>query len=797
MSDPSEWEKGNGDYIHTALNWLRLSLIRLSQQKESCIENYQEGRIDDGAAIQETAAEERATYDSIPDESAREKSEISPKDHTEGSTVVETTPQSGDVTGPKAEFQSTEQTTEKKKQDGSWGWFKSVLTGNQGDNGKENSQSSPSGVEIKKDESHVAQAPQEPSPKVERQVTSSEVDEAALKMDKVAQDMKQPPALILLGQRLGLSTFEREVLLLCSAMDLEENMASLCSRAQGDPSKRYPTFSLALNLFKDSAWDALSPHGPLRYLQLVEFSQTGVEPLNSSPMRCDQRIVDLIKGLNYLDDRLLPFLVPMSFAAVNESLAPSQQAAVEKILVYYGQQRLDRANVVQLLGRDASSKQLIAGRASFAMNLMLYRLPGEQIPTQPSDMDTLSRLWQRESMLLPLALFIDLENLDRSSPGALAAVNRFVLRLNCAVFLDTSEPDGSMDGLLLEVSRPTPVEQRDAWQAALGDQAGELPDLLAGQFDMNVQEINRIAAMALASSGGSIRDRLWQLCRDETRPILGGMAQRILPKSGWDDLVLQPSDIQLLHQIAEQVRYRSRVYDRWGFRNKTSRGLGISVLFAGESGTGKTMAAEVIAKDLGLDLYKIDLSQVVNKYIGETEKNLKRVFDEAERTGALVLFDEADALFGKRSEVKDSHDRYANIEINYLLQRIESYRGLAILATNIKSAIDPAFLRRLRFVLTFRFPDQSERKIIWQKVFPHETPKEDLDFERLSKLNLTGGSIYNIAMNSAFLAASAGTKVNMDHILTAAKIELRKMERPISEADFHTRSSGGRAGGER
>jgi SpoVK/Ycf46/Vps4 family AAA+-type ATPase len=162
-----------------------------------------------------------------------------------------------------------------------------------------------------------------------------------------------------------------------------------------------------------------------------------------------------------------------------------------------------------------------------------------------------------------------------------------------------------------------------------------------------------------------------------------------------------------------------------------------------------------------------------------------------------VLFDEADALFGKRSEVKDSHDRYANIEINYLLQRIESYRGLAILATNIKSAIDPAFLRRLRFVLTFRFPDQSERKIIWQKVFPHETPKEDLDFERLSKLNLTGGSIYNIAMNSAFLAASAGTKVNMDHILTAAKIELRKMERPISEADFHTRSSGGRAGGER
>jgi SpoVK/Ycf46/Vps4 family AAA+-type ATPase len=256
------------------------------------------------------------------------------------------------------------------------------------------------------------------------------------------------------------------------------------------------------------------------------------------------------------------------------------------------------------------------------------------------------------------------------------------------------------------------------------------------------------------------------------------------PKATWEALILPNEELNLLYQIVEQVRYRNTVYQKWGFQKRMNRGLGISVLFSGESGTGKTMAAEVIANDLHLNLYRIDLSAIVSKYIGETEKNLRRLFDASEDGGTILFFDEADALFGKRSEVKDSHDRYANIEINYLLQRIESYTGLAILATNLKNSLDQAFMRRLRFIINFPFPGVKERSLIWQKAFPPETPVQDLDFNRLSKLNLTGGSIQNIALTAAFLAAHADTPVTMQIILSATRTEFRKLDRPINEAEF-------------
>jgi SpoVK/Ycf46/Vps4 family AAA+-type ATPase len=236
------------------------------------------------------------------------------------------------------------------------------------------------------------------------------------------------------------------------------------------------------------------------------------------------------------------------------------------------------------------------------------------------------------------------------------------------------------------------------------------------------------------------------------------------------------------------------VYDAWGFRRIMNRGFGISALFTGESGTGKTMAAEVIANELHVNLYRIDLSAVVSKYIGETEKNLRQVFDAAEDGGVILFFDEADALFGKRSEVKDSHDRYANIEINYLLQRMEAFRGLAILATNMKSALDQAFMRRLRFVVNFPFPGPAERKLIWERGFPREdrerslsgTPLGVLDYDHLARFNLSGGSIHNVALNAAFLAARAGTSVTMPLIFEAARTEFRKLERPVNEGDFRS-----------
>jgi hypothetical protein len=255
------------------------------------------------------------------------------------------------------------------------------------------------------------------------------------------------------------------------------------------------------------------------------------------------------------------------------------------------------------------------------------------------------------------------------------------------------------------------------------------------------------------------------------------------PAVDWDDLVLPDDARRVLREIAAQVRQRFRVYDEWGFAAKSARGLGISALFAGPSGTGKTMAAEVLAGEPQLDLYRIDLSAVVSKYIGETEKNLRRIFDAVEDSGVILLFDEADALFGKRSEVKDSHDRYANIEVSYLLQRMEAYRGLAILTTNQKAALDTAFLRRLRFVVLFPFPDATQRAEIWRRIFPARTPLEGLELARLALLNVPGGNIRNIALNAAFLAADEGQPVRMTHLLRAARTEYAKLEKPLTEAE--------------
>jgi SpoVK/Ycf46/Vps4 family AAA+-type ATPase len=262
------------------------------------------------------------------------------------------------------------------------------------------------------------------------------------------------------------------------------------------------------------------------------------------------------------------------------------------------------------------------------------------------------------------------------------------------------------------------------------------------------------------------------------------LAQPVRPVATWDDLVLPPTQLEILQSLCAQIRHRAKVYERWGFAQKSNRGLGISALFTGQSGTGKTMAAEVLANELELDLYHVDLSQVVSKYIGETEKNLRQVFDSAEQSGAILLFDEADALFGKRSDIKDSHDRYANIEVSYLLQRMEAHRGLAILTTNLKENLDPAFVRRLRFIVRFPFPDPAQRAEIWRRVFPQDLPREELDPQRLAQLNVPGGNIRNIALNAAFLAADAGTPVTMQQVLRAARGEYAKLDRTVNESEI-------------
>lgn len=604
--------------------------------------------------------------------------------------------------------------------------------------------------------------------------------------------LEPPPALIMLQQRFGLSSFEHDILLLCAAMELDTRIASLCAQAQDDPHRPYPTFALALALFDDPSWDALSPQRPLRYWQLIEINQPGAQPLTTSALRADERIVNYIKGLNYLDDRLAPLLTPLEGVGGERALPPSQHAVAETIVRHLEQAaQTRRAPVIQLLGTDPLSKQLVAEHATTALGLHLYRLPAEMLPTQAAELETLARLWQRESILLPVALYVDAHEgeLSHQTGGPGLPLNRFLSRSGGLFFLDTRDIRTGFGGaaLALDITKPTPAEQRATWEAVLDSNAAESPTQLAGQFNLNLGTIYQTAQTVQvegAENGYSRQEKLWDVCLTATRPRLDTLAQRLDPKATWEDIVLPHEEMSVLHQITAQVAQRTKVYDEWGFRDTMNRGLGINALFAGESGTGKTMAAEVIANALRLNLYRIDLSTVVSKYIGETEKNLRRLFDAAEDGGAVLFFDEADALFGKRSEVKDSHDRYANIEINYLLQRIESYCGLAILATNMKSALDQAFLRRLRFIVNFPFPGITERKAIWQKVFPAQTPTCGVDYGRLAKLNLSGGSIHNIALNAAFLAAQDGGSVTMPLILEAARGEFRKLEKPINEADF-------------
>jgi len=603
-----------------------------------------------------------------------------------------------------------------------------------------------------------------------------------------AEAAEHPPALILLAHRLGLSEFERHTLLLCAAMELDTRFASLCARAQQDANRPYPTFALALTLFDHPVWDVMSPERPLRYWRLIEINQAGAQPLTTSALRADERIVNYLKGLNYLDDRLAPLLVPLDVTDNQATLLPSQQAVVGSIGRYLQQVAgTPRLPVIQLVGPDAPSKQLVAWHAAAALGLHVYRLPAELVPAQAAELETLARLWQRESMLLPVALYLDAHELERAAEGPASSVNRFLARSRGVLFLDTRDvwPGVGQSSLVFDIAKPTPAEQQVAWTAAGMD--SDSVTRLAGQFNLSVTAINRIARAAHAAPGNGHAvdaEQIWQTCLLHTRPRLDALAQRLDPKATWDDIVLPAEETELLRAICEQVRRRRTVYEQWGFGRRMNRGLGISVLFAGESGTGKTMAAEVVANELQLNLYRIDLSAVVSKYIGETEKNLRRLFDAAEDGGAILFFDEADALFGKRSEVKDSHDRYANIEINYLLQRMEAYRGLAILATNMKSALDTAFMRRLRFIVNFPYPSPAGRKAMWQKVLPAETPTAGLNLERLGRLNLTGGSIHNIALNAAFLAARAGTPVTMSLILDAARTEFRKLEKPINETEF-------------
>lgn len=588
------------------------------------------------------------------------------------------------------------------------------------------------------------------------------------------------PHFVRLADRFDLSAFERRVLLLCLAMELDTRIAGLCARAQDDPSRPYPTFALAFSLFEDAAWEALSPERPLRYWRLIEIAHA-TQPLTMSALRADERIVNEVKGLKHLDDRLLSFVFPLNLPHNHVTLPPSHQATVNAIASTIHGHAAMELPAIYLAGNDRETKQLLAGKTAESLRLHLVRLSGEVLPVNAAEIEQFARLWNRETILLPVALYLD------GTDSNAQVVKRLLMRLTGVVFVDVHEssPDAPGSAVTFEANKPTPLEQRDAWTSILGDV--DEAARVAGQFHLSFTALQRIEDdVRLGEDTQPARRvaRAWSVAEAQSRPRLEGLAERLECKAEWKDIVLPDSDLRLLKRIAAQVGQRSRVYDDWGFRDTVSRGLGISALFAGESGTGKTMAAEILAKELRLSLYRIDLSNVFNKYVGETAKNVKRIFDEAENGGIILFFDEAEALFGKRVESRDSHDRYSNVEIAYLLQRMESYGGLAILATNKRKEMDTAFLRRLRFIVSFPFPGPKERRELWRRAFPRATPVANLDYDRLARLNIAGGSVRTIALNAAFMAADLRTDVTMPLLLDAARDEMHKLEKPVSEADL-------------
>lgn len=598
-------------------------------------------------------------------------------------------------------------------------------------------------------------------------------------VDAARAALPAPAAIDVLANVFGLSAFERDVVLLSAGVEMDSGLAARCATAQGQPQRAYATFGMALGAFEDPHWDAVTPLRPLRRWRLIEVDESS--GLTQGRLRIDERILHYLAGVNYLDVRVRNLMRPVMPPSI---MAEAHRIVCDELRSAIAQMTASDAPLVVLTGDDALGQADIAAAVATELGLSLRIVRAEDLPAGHAELDALATLWQREAALFGVTLLVTCG--DDALPRV---ASRLIEELRSLVFVSAAQPQSfERPALRFTANKPDTIEQKRLWQQALGQSAARLNgalDGIASQFRLSARPIHTQGAQLASALAVSTQPEalLWSACRSMGRSKLDELAQRVEVAAGWDDLVLPEAQKATLQQIGAHVRNRLKVHLEWGFAGKGARGLGISALFAGESGTGKTMAAEVLAKELQLDLYRIDLSSVVSKYIGETEKNLRRVFDAAEESGAILFFDEADALFGRRSEVKDSHDRYANIEVSYLLQRMEAYRGLAILTTNLKAALDTAFQRRLRFVVQFPFPDQAMRELIWRSTFPPSAPLGRIDYPKLARLSVAGGNIRNIALNAAFDAADREEPLSMEHLLQAAYHEASKRERPLSDAE--------------
>lgn len=637
------------------------------------------------------------------------------------------------------------------------------------------------------------------------------LDEHSREIEAAARRQNQPLRLLELAAGFGLDSFDLQTLLVCLAPSLDLRYERLYGYLQDDVTRKRPSVNLTLDL--------LCSPGPARLLELVHFrddaplfrhfllerlAEPGPNqpPLLGQALAVDRAVVAWLLGsfqphadLGAYAQLLFPQDAPVDRLLV-ENLLPelAEVAGLQKTLPPESQP------LVIFYGADDRA-QLAAGRqlaASVGRPLLVVNLPNVVKAYETPPVRGL-RLALRDARLAGAIPFIIVceacpmmeanEGLGREMMSELFAYpDLAVVAGPTPLYAGGIERQRRLVGLEFPV--PGYEGRLALWQHYLdGDRAGVdavLPHL-AGQFLLTSGKIQDAVASArdiVAQAGAEMqKEHLFSAARLHSSPRLASLARKINPRYGWNDIILPEDQLSILREMVMTVRGRPVVLETWGVGRKLASSAGVTALFGGPPGTGKTMAAEVIAAELRLDVYKIDLSTIISKYIGETEKNLERIFQEAENSNAILFFDEADALFGKRSEVRDSHDRYANIEISYLLQRMEAYDGVTILATNLRANLDEAFTRRLQFVVDFPFPEVEYRLRIWKTLFPASVPRAaDIDFELLARrFKLAGGNIRNIIIHAAYQAANDGQRVTMEHLLHGTRRELQKMGRLIPE----------------
>lgn len=612
-----------------------------------------------------------------------------------------------------------------------------------------------------------------------------------------------------LAKIFDLTSFELDCILICLAPALDRKYEKLYAYLNDDVTKKHPTIDLVLNLLCSSIEAKIDSRkyfdksGNLFKYNLIEFTGENPENILSRFIKVDDRIINFILGNNFLDIRIEPYckLFEQYMNSVDLILSDDLKNQIINITKSYTENITAKTSFKCFLqGHYGAGKKAIAQAIckKYGINLIFVDL--EAIIGSEIDFENTIQLIFREAILLGSSVFLEhLECLyaeDVKNTFYRNTLFKNLEEFNGITFisskkrLELTEKQNNM--FKIEIQKPDYSMRKELWKNFLNEEIGEkdITELAnkfkftPGQIKDSIESGKRFAA--LEGRQNVTAEDLYNGCKEQSSQKLSNLAKKIKSNYKWNDLILPRDKKEQLKELMNYVKNKGIVYQDWGFDKKLSLGKGLNVSFSGQSGTGKTMAAEVIASELNLELYKVDLSTVVSKYIGETEKNLNKIFDAAEESNAILFFDEADALFGKRSEVKDSHDRYANIEISYLLQKMEENQGIVILATNLSQNMDEAFLRRMHFTIEFPFPDETSRLEIWKTLIPEKAPVDgDINFDFLAhNFQLAGGNIKNIIVNAAFYAAEGSGTINMNHLILGIKREYQKIGKVCSQSDF-------------